>query len=83
MIQSCLNVLRRSRRRLRGQQLGYSPVQSGFMLTHRAVMNVGSGTPTEMRGALRLSERERRSRNAFKLSVHWLVSDCRVNTDDS
>ena len=34
-------------------------------------------------GAPRLSERERRSRNVFDLSVHWLVSDCRVNTDDS
>ena len=28
------------------------------------------------------SERERRSRNASQLSVHWLVSDCGVNTDN-
>ena len=32
--------------------------------------------------ALRPSERERRSRNLRKLSVHWLVSDRRLSTED-
>ncbi len=34
------------------------------------------------RGALRSSEREWQSRIPFDLSVHWLVSDCGINTDD-
>ena len=34
------------------------------------------------RGALRPSEREWQSSIPFDLSVHWLFSDCGVNTDD-
>ena len=57
-----------------GFKVGYVGNNSGtlkFNLLHQ-----------RRRGALRASERERRSRNACELSVHWLVSDCRVKTDN-
>ena len=52
-----------------------------LLLTHRAVRREDL-VHQRRRGALRPSERERRSRNAFEFSVHWVISDCRVNTDD-
>jgi len=81
VIQSCPNCLRRSRRRLRGQTTLVLSSSIRFLLTHPAVEREDL-VRQRRRGALRLSECERRARNVFDLSVHWVISDCRVNTAD-
>ena len=66
---------------LRGQQRWSPPSQCcwccGVGQLHRNDL-----LPQWRRGALRPFERERRYRNACRFSVHWLVSDCGVNTDN-
>ena len=57
-----------------GKQCWYSPVQC-CRCCRNGQLHRDDLLPQRRRGALRPSERERQSRNACELSVHWLVSD--------
>ncbi len=71
-----------------GVEVGYVGNNSGTLQFNSVTANVtGSNVMTiwyTNGDAVRyaLSERERQSRNACEFPVHWLVSNCRLNTED-
>src|SRR5213080_2764855 len=73
-------MLRWREGRLRGQQLWYSPVQ--YYCRRAGQLHDDDLLSQRRRDTLRLSEREWRCRNVRKLSVHWLISNRRVDTED-